>query len=265
MKIYEICDYENKAFIGVLLYYEKEKSFIIELNDNLDEWSAPLLFTSFVKRSEYTIPREAALMWVKERIIPNTRQNIGSILKTHKLKEYDEMKFLELSEAKCSQDSLYIKKIDILPGFVEKRNKNNLIDCLIIPDKYILCFFKDGLTKKVSYNAIEKTEKGKQIISNKALLKSGKIGVGGYYITFNDSIDISAYYLYENGEAMDISLDDFKLFSKESVLDTGESCDILECSRQNLSHHLKQGRLTPLKENVKGNLYLKSDIIRNSW
>ena len=56
MKIYEIFDDENKISIGVLLYYEKQRSFIIELQDNLDEWSAPLLLTNFVKKGIYTIP-----------------------------------------------------------------------------------------------------------------------------------------------------------------------------------------------------------------
>ena len=50
MKSYEILDEANYINIGVLLYYEKVKEFIIELNDSLDEWTAPLLFTSFVIR-----------------------------------------------------------------------------------------------------------------------------------------------------------------------------------------------------------------------
>ena len=48
LKIYEIIDSEYRRSVGVLLYYEKIKDFIIELKDDLDEWSAPLLFTNLV-------------------------------------------------------------------------------------------------------------------------------------------------------------------------------------------------------------------------
>ena len=97
MKIYEILDRENELSIGTLIYYKKSRTCIIELQDYLDEWKTPLLMTSFVKRGIFTIPRDISLMWVRERIIPSGRQNIGMILNTHKLKEYDEMTFLAKS------------------------------------------------------------------------------------------------------------------------------------------------------------------------
>ena len=115
MKNYEIYDYENKLHIGILLYYEKSKTFIIELSEDLDEWTAPLLFSGYVKQRKYTIPRDISLLWVRERIVPNTRQNIDSILNTHHLKEYDEMKILEIANGKCAQDSLMIRNIVELP------------------------------------------------------------------------------------------------------------------------------------------------------
>lgn len=49
MKTYEILDAANKLSIGVLLYYEKKKEFVIELQSKVDEWTAPLLFTNLVK------------------------------------------------------------------------------------------------------------------------------------------------------------------------------------------------------------------------
>ena len=143
MRAYEIIDSENDIDIGVLLYYEKEKTFLIELSAELDEWTAPLLFTGFVKQHIYTIPRDISFAWVRERVIPSGRQNINDILSHHRLKEYDEMKLLELSEGKCSQDNLYIRKIDELPPFVLDRMKQNLVDVVLLDDKDILCFFKE--------------------------------------------------------------------------------------------------------------------------
>ena len=51
MRIYEILDSENEMSVGILQYYEKEQTYIIELQEYLDEWSAPLLFTSYVKKN----------------------------------------------------------------------------------------------------------------------------------------------------------------------------------------------------------------------
>lgn len=46
MKVFAIWDddWENKTPIGYLFCYEKENAFMIELNSELDEWNAPLLF-----------------------------------------------------------------------------------------------------------------------------------------------------------------------------------------------------------------------------
>ena len=62
MKAYEIWDDENQLSIGVLQYFDKEQRYIIELQENLDEWTAPLLFTNYVKRGIYTIPRQESYL-----------------------------------------------------------------------------------------------------------------------------------------------------------------------------------------------------------
>ena len=79
MKIFQIIDKETGAVPGTLLYAEKDKVFIVELAETLDEWSTPLLFSGFVKRGIYTVPRDISLAWVRERIIPSGRQNISDI------------------------------------------------------------------------------------------------------------------------------------------------------------------------------------------
>ena len=149
MRIYEIIDEENNASVGILLYYEKEKTFICELKDGLDEWTAPFLFAGFVKRGIYTMPRDESLNWVRSRIIPPSRQNIDFILKTHKLKEYDENVFLEISRGICSQDSLYVKPIKELPQYVLDRQMRNLSSVMRLSGQGMLCVFNDGSVRKI--------------------------------------------------------------------------------------------------------------------
>lgn len=265
MKIFEIIDEDNNSVIGTLLYYEKEKDFFIELIDGIDEWTAPLLLSFFVKRGIYTIPRDISNLWVKERIIPSGRQNIGSILTTHKLKAYDEMKFLELSEGRCSQDSLYIKKIDSLPEYVQKRNLQNLSDCVVLEDNTILCFFNDNTVRKIDLAKLETIDGLDKILQNKKLFESCKVATGGYAATFNNSIDIPSHILYSSGKQIPLEYKDFITFAKRNILDTTNACNELECSRQNISYMLKKKQLTPVKENVKGNLYLKGEVLKNKW
>ena len=130
MKVFAIWDKEreNKTPIGYLLYYEKESAFIIELSSELDEWDSPLLFSFFVKKGIFTIPKDISALWVRERVIPSGRQNIGSILKNHKMTEYNEMKLLALSKGECSQDSCYIKEItyDEIPEEIRTRSEDNV-------------------------------------------------------------------------------------------------------------------------------------------
>jgi hypothetical protein len=264
MKIYKILDEDNDILIGTLLYFEKQKDFIIELPEYLDEWTAPLLFSSFAKEKIYTIPREISFLWVKERVIPSGRQNISDILNRHHLKSYDEMKFLEISEGKCSQDSLYIKKTDQLPDYVQKRQTHTLRECLLLDDYQLLCFFADDTTRKIPLKSLKNVDDLEKILSNEKVYQTGRIGSGGYCLTFNLSIDIPAWLLYQSGTEIPLSLKDFKSFLQNNILDTAECCDILECSRQNVAYLVKQGQLTPVKKEVRGNLYLKGEVLLNS-
>jgi|GEM_PF-128732 len=288
MKIFEMIDEESRSFIGTLLYYDKSRTFVIELHDSLDEWTAPLLFSSYVKKKIYTIPRQASHLWVQERIIPSGRQNIQAILSTHKLREYDEMKFLELSHGRCSQDSIYIKKTDHLPDYVQERMKNNLRDCIICGQSSVLCFFQDGMIRKIDLAVFKGLNRSDdedpvtdhvanitadkaleravdKILKNRDIFLSGRISEGGYSLTFNDSIDIPATALYNAGTLIPLTPDDFFAFVRNNVLDTSQACELLECSRQNLAYMVKQEKIEIMKEEVKGNLYLKGDVLRNTW
>lgn len=264
MKIYRIEDVQDHKSVGTLLYYEKKKEFIVELEEYLDEWTAPLHFVHLVKRGIYTVPRKQSYMWVKARIIPSGRQNISEILKNHKLECYDEMKFLELSQGKCSQDNLYIKKIEELPEYICRR-RNNLIDCVVCDDYHLLCFFENNMTRKVDLRNIIDVEGVEKVLSHKKLFQSCQISTGGYGVTFDQAIDIPAASLYQAGEDLPVKLNDFLSFARQNLLDTSEGCEILSCSRQNLAYMLSRKQLLAVKEDTKGNLFMKGDLLRQSW
>ena len=261
MKSYEIYDREKDLTIGILLYYEKDRIFIIELIGSLDEWSSPLLFSGLVKKKIYTVPRDISMMWVRERIIPSGRQNIGSILNTHHLKEYDELRFLELSRGVSSQDSLMIRSIDELPLFVKERMEHNLADVMPTGDS-LLCFFNDDSISIIDLKELTEYEGVDKLLKNHSLLESAEIGAGGYYATFNDVIDIPANVLFKSGSRLPITGKVFLDFVRNNILDTTEACKILACTRQNLAYLVETDQLEPIKE-ARGNLYLKGDVLKN--
>lgn len=265
MKSYEILDSESKRNVGVLIYYEKKKDFIIELSEDLDEWTAPLLFCNLIKRNIYTVPRNLSLLWVKERIIPAGRQNIEMILKNHKLETYDEMKFLEISKGKCSQDSLYIKKSNCLPLYVTDRAQRNITECIPCKDGNLLCFFVCGIIKKIDIKDVISPDEACKIMKNEALFNSCEVGTGGYFVSFDNAIDISARVLYESGVTIPLTREDFISFVQRNLPDTSECCNLMGCSRQNISYMIKNKQLKEVKSNVKGNLYMKGDVLSTTW
>ena len=270
MKAYAIYDedVEAKCPIGYLYYYDKCNEFIIELSSELDRWNTPLLFSSYVENNIYTIPKAASLLWVKERVIPSGRQNIGSILKNHKMKQYNEMKLLELSGGRCSQDNCYIKKVEYedIPLEIRKRSEDNVLECFTSGEHDVICLFEDDTVRRVDLTKlIEINGKIAAVLKNEAVFLSVKVGVGGYSIVFNETIEIEKRILKKAGTKINISVRDFYHFTRENIVDTARACEILGCSKQNLTYLIIKGKLKPIKPNLKENLFFRGEVERNSW
>ena len=265
MKVYAIHDrdLEHKEAIGYLFYYEKADAYIIELRENLNEWEAPLLFKELVKKGIYTIRKDYALLWVKERVIPSGRQNIGAILKNAGLKEYNEMALLRLSKGICSQDNCYIDEVseDDLPDEISKRRLLTITECFPVGNDTILCMFRDDSVRKLNLQQLSCQYKEiSHVLKNKDLFWSVRVGVGGYSITFQDIIEIEVSILREKGGNQLLTAEDFYAFAHNNVVDTTGACELLQCSRQNLSYLIKSKKLEPLILGTKENLFSRGAI-----
>ena len=77
MKIFAVRDESDptRRDVAYLLYYEQAKRFYIELPENADPWSTPLLLSSFLKKGERTVNAYWSKLWVQQRIVPPDRQN----------------------------------------------------------------------------------------------------------------------------------------------------------------------------------------------
>lgn len=263
MKSYAIFDEELKRNepLGYLFYYEKANAFIIELCEDLDEWEAPLLFQGLVREKRYTVPKDIALLWVRERVIPSGRQNIGLIMKNARIKEYSEMALLSLSSGKCSQDSCYIKEVDYaaIPATIQQRSLLNVSECFPSEDRQIICMFRDNTVRKVNLTRL-KDRNVSYVLKNDALFYSVKVGVGGYSIVFDGSIEIPASALRKEGILVPLSTSDFINFVRVNTVDTTKACDMIQCSRQNIAYLVKTKKIVPIKTGTKENLYTKGAI-----
>ena len=121
------------------------------------------------------------------------------------------------------------------------------------------------LVKKIDLLEIQSVTGVDKVLRHESLYRSCQVGTGGYSITFDDSIDIPAWILYDVGVTIPLSQDDFIRFAKNNLLDTTECCEVLDCSRQNISYMVKRGQIEEVKANVKGNLYQKGDVLKNMW
>ncbi len=267
MKSFAIYDEEldRNTALGYMFYYEKSEGFIIELCRNVDEWSVPLLFQGFVRKGIYTIPNAISLMWINERIIPSGRQNIGSILKNHNLREYNEMALLSLSKGRCSQDHCYISEIcwDDIPTDIRDRSKSNVLECFPTQDGQLICMFLDGTVRKVDLSKIKERYKDvSHVLQHRKILDSAKVGNGGYSVVFNDSIEIAVADLREAGEILPLSTEDFYGFVQRNVVDATAVCEMMQCSRQNLSYMVREGKIAPIISGTKANLYTRGAVER---
>lgn len=265
MRIFAIRDEElpKDETLAYLLYYEQAKCFYIELPDDADPWTTPLLLSSFLKRGEYTINAHWSRMWVQQRIIPSNRQNLGQILKANSLETYDEFQLLMLANGRCAQDSCYIEEIpleSVLPS-VRKRWEAKVDEVIPLKNHCLLVFFRDGTVRKCDITPIIRENRAFQpILLNDTLFCSVSVQTDGYGIYWSEQAEIDNTTLYQAGVELPISLDDFRSFITNRVVTSTEAAEMLDCSRQNIDDLTKRGKLHPIRFDTRNKLYLKNEV-----
>ena len=265
MVIYEIRDEatDEKRLLGYLFYYEKSRRFFAELLSELDEWTAPFMFIGFVKKGMYSIDSEWSMKFVRQRIIPGDRQNLGEILRVNKLREYDEYKLLQLSEGRCAQDDLCLVKCtetELVPE-IRGRLEEKVRDVLPIEDRTVMVFFRNGKSVVINIDKIcAEDRRFANIIRNPDLFQNVKVSPGGNGIEWGEERFIAAETLYHLGKKAPIEYEHLLNFVRERVVDTTETARLLNCSRQYIGQLTAKGKLRPIKSGSNNSLFLKSDI-----
>ncbi len=249
----------KSRLLGYLFYYSKRKRFYTELLSSLDEWNAPFIFWKEIRKGEYSIGCEKSLEFVRQRIIPSDRQNIGMILKDNNISEYDEYKLLLLSNGRCAQDEIHLVKIgeESIAPEIKHRLTLKIKDVMTLKGNRVLVFFKDQKSGIVDIEELRKEDRlFSRVLREKDIFDSIRISPGGNGIEWGSSVSISAEELYEKCNEVDICYEDIVGFLANRVVDTSEATQILDCSRQYLNQLINQNKIQPLKKGLKSNLFL---------
>lgn len=270
MRVFAIRDEEEYGSkdLAYLIYYEADKRFYIELPEEADPWETPLLLSSFIKKGEKTINAYWSKLWVRQRIIPTDRQNLGQVLKENGLVEYDEFELLMLAKGRCAQDSYYLEPVDeaILSKRFYDRYEKKIEDVIPLENNGLLVFFRNGDVKRCNIDEMRKEDRFfKPILSSKSIFQRVSIQTGGYGVSWGENAAIADADLYEAGTPVPLSMNDFISFLSSRVISTAEAAELLNCSRQNINDLVARDKLHPVKTEQKNKFFLKSEILQRLW
>ncbi len=267
MTIFEIRNKADKGrLLGYLFYYERSRRFFAELLKETDEWSAPFMFSGLVKRGVYSIDSVWSRKFVEQRIVPFDRQNLGEILRDNDLKQYDEYRLLQLSEGRCAQDELYLKRInmgEVVPEISERLN-GKVLDVMALSGFKALVFFKDGAGRIADVGALCKEDsRFGYVLRDEAVFKSVRVSPGGNGIEWGEERFIPSVRLKKSGKAAAVCYDDVVGFVRKRLCDSAEISAELGCTRQYVKQLTDKKRLIPVREGANSNIYMKNVIERN--
>lgn len=109
MTRYAIKRNNKNKIVAILNYDENAKSYTIDIPDNVSSKEAPFMMSLFLKKGIRKMDSDWSMRWVRSRIIPNSRQNIGEILRVNGMNSYDEHKLLMKNDGRSCQDEFYIE------------------------------------------------------------------------------------------------------------------------------------------------------------
>ncbi len=265
MITFEIRDeaFNENRLLGYLFYFERSKRFFAELLKNVDEWAAPFIFSSFVKNGIFSIGSEWSMKFVSQRIVPPDRQNLGGILKANKMKEYDEYKLLLLSEGRCAQDELSVKRTSDaeLPAEIKERLQRKVKDVLPLGKNRLIVFFRDGRQTETDIKKMCGDEISfNRVLSDPEVFDRVKVTPGGNGVEWGNERTISSEALYSQKEIKGLKYNEMLEYMAKRTIDTTEAASILNCSRQYISQLVAQKKLVPVRSESNNNLFLCSDL-----
>lgn len=97
--------------MGYVYYDTERKKFEVECLADYTGKNPDFVMEKYSKLGVRFFPDDTVTRWVRARLLPPNRQGIGDILKSNGMKEYDEMRFFEITHGYCAKDPYYFEEI----------------------------------------------------------------------------------------------------------------------------------------------------------
>lgn len=266
MKIYSIKDKSlGDQILAYFILYEKTGNCCIELCDDVDEWDLPFILDHYARRGEYSIGMMHTLEFIRQRIIPPDRQNIGSILKDNGLEEYDEIKLFLISDGRCAQDECYIRRIknEELPQSIKERMDHYIQSVCLCENGDYLVSFQNGeivLLDRLNQNLMDNR------LYKRMLEYASRLGVSvappGNYVAIGDVDCISYNSAYQLGTKLPVSMSSLNALVLNNIMSTSEVMETYGCSRQNVNDLVKRGKLTPIQSGNRNMIFSRAEVMK---
>ena len=246
-----------------LLWYEEEERFIIEISEDADVWSAPFMLSSFIKKDTLTLNSVWSMAWVRERIVPEERQNLGMILRANGLTEYDPYEMIRLSGGRCAQDDCFLVPLTAkqIPDELRRR-LDRTITGSFRSDHGDFVFFRDGAIvlmeeRRDDYDA----GRERRLSAYLAGLDRLRIRAGGHEAEHEDGMIRTAAEIRKSGQILPFSAGDMRAFLQEGLVDTASAAEMLGCTRQNIQDLVRRGKLKPVMKTGGSFVFLRSELV----
>ena len=276
MKSYVIRDESHTSGakdIGILLYYERADCFYIELYSEINEWEAPFMLASYVRRGCFSIDSEWSRHWVEVRVVPPDRQNLGMILRDNGMKSYDIHRLLVLNNGRCAQDDLFINRIkeSDWPVEIKTRMQSKIREAVPLSDGRLWVLFRDGMTRFYDHGWLKSrlpwlpdktkhTDSSTLGIDDMDRFFRLSVEPGGHGIEWERTSRIKAGELRQDGVQLPLTSDDLLEIMRSRMANTTEASVMLHCSRQYINELTAKGTLHPVRTEHNSRWFLRSEL-----
>lgn len=266
MRIYVLRDEEGGLCedLALLECYERPQSFFFELAPDVDPWALPFILHEFAQRGAHSIDAAWSLRWVQARLVPPERQNLGEVLRENGLSDYDELRLLELSEGRCSQDACYLVPLPggELPAWYAERVSRRLVDVFALSDYRLMALFRSGEVVWLSAHELLGDRRAfSRILKDEGAFRRAALQAGGHGVQWGERLAISSEELLRAGHPLPLSAEDIALVARQALCGTNEVMQLLGCTRQNVHDLVRRGKLPLCKADGRTQLFLRSDVL----
>ena len=251
--------------LAILECYANPAEFFFELPPDADPWELPFILHEFCQRGRLTVDAEWSGRWVRSRLVPPERQNLGEVLRENGLDSYDELRLLGLTGGRCAQDSCYLAPLsrEALPRWYVERLRERVTDAFALGAFRLVVTFADGTAALCRADEMLAGRRAfTRVLADEAVFSRVAVQAGGHGIRWGSQLEVPAGELLGSGQALPLGADDLARIAAQATCDTAEAAQILRCTRQNISDLVRRGKLGPIKTGCRLALFLRADLLK---